>query len=75
MVRGMNSKVALALAVTAFLANLPLRAAEIPPANEQKSDGSIMLLATNATVHGTNIRYEPQPHKNTIGFWTRLRIG
>jgi arylsulfatase A len=67
----MNCKVVLALAATAFLSNLPFRAAEIRPANEQKSDGSIVLLATNATVHGKNIRYEPQPHKNTIGFWTK----
>ena len=45
--------------------------AEIPKANEQKSDDSIILLATNATVHGKTIRYEPQPHKNTIGYWTK----
>jgi hypothetical protein len=37
----------------------------------EKPDGSIVLLATNAVVHGKNIRYEPQPHKNTIGYWTR----
>ncbi len=46
-------------------------AAEIRPANEQKADGSIVLLATNAVVHGKTIRYEPQPHKNTIGYWTK----
>jgi arylsulfatase A len=46
-------------------------AAEIPKANEQKPDGRILLLATNATVHGKNIRYEPQAHKNTIGYWTK----
>jgi hypothetical protein len=48
-----------------------LHAAEIPKANEQKTDGTIALLATNATVHGKTIRYEPQPHKNTIGYWTK----
>lgn len=31
----------------------------------------ISLPAKSATVHGTNARYEPQPHKNTIGFWTK----
>ncbi len=31
----------------------------------------ILLPAKSATVHGTNARYEPQPHKNTIGFWTK----
>jgi hypothetical protein len=67
----MNSKSILALAAAALFASLLLHAAEIRPANEQKAGGSIVLLATNATVHGKNIRYEPQPHKNTIGYWTR----
>jgi hypothetical protein len=62
--------------LTALMAGLLLvtvaRAAEIHPANEQKGDGSIVLLATNAVVHGKTIRYEPQPHKNTIGYWTKL---
>lgn len=46
-------------------------AAEVPKANEQRGDGSIVLLATNAVMHGKQIRYEPQPHKNTIGYWTK----
>lgn len=46
--------------------------ADVPPANRQRPDGTIVLLATNAIVHGKAIRYEPQPHKNTIGFWTKL---
>ncbi|HTD66319.1 MAG TPA: hypothetical protein VK846_07305 [Candidatus Limnocylindria bacterium] len=50
----------------------PLHADEFPKANEQKSDGSIILLATNAVVHGKTIRYEPQSHKNTIGYWTKV---
>ena len=37
----------------------------------QAKDGSISLHASNATVHGSTIRYEPQPHKNTIGYWTK----
>jgi hypothetical protein len=37
----------------------------------QSGDSSIVLLATNATTHGKTIRYEPQPHKNTIGYWTK----
>ena len=37
----------------------------------QAADGSITLLAKDATTHGTTIRYEPQPHKNTIGYWTK----
>ena len=54
------------------LAPLFAGAAEIRPANEQKADGTIVLLATNATVHGKTIRYEPQSHKNTIGYWTKV---
>ena len=60
---------------TAFAALLfvsSLLAAEVPQANHQKSDGSIVLLATNAVIHGKMIRYEPQPHKNTIGYWTKV---
>jgi hypothetical protein len=33
--------------------------------------GDIRLFAKDATVHGTNARYEPLPYKNTIGFWTK----
>jgi hypothetical protein len=51
---------------------LSLHAAEVPKANEQRDDGSIVLLATNAITHGAPIRYEPQPHKNTIGYWTKV---
>jgi len=34
-------------------------------------DGSIVLHARHAYPHGQAIRYEPQPNKNTIGYWTR----
>lgn len=33
-------------------------------------DGSVTLAAHDAVVHGENLRYEPQPHKNTVGYWT-----
>jgi arylsulfatase A-like enzyme len=39
--------------------------------NPQQSDGSIQLLAKTADVQGVMLRYEPLPHKNTLGFWTR----
>ena len=29
------------------------------------------MLARDAVVHGLVLRYEPQPHKNTLGYWTR----
>lgn len=31
--------------------------------------GFIDLHARHAKVHGSKLRYEPQPHKDTIGFW------
>jgi hypothetical protein len=39
--------------------------------NPQSDDGTITLPAHTATVHGTMLRYEPLPHKNTLGYWTR----
>jgi hypothetical protein len=43
--------------------------------NESLSDspdkeGVIRLPASHATTSGTNLRYEPQPHKNTVGYWS-----
>lgn len=32
--------------------------------------GAIVLHARDARVHGSRLRYEPEPHKDTIGFWT-----
>ena len=66
----MNFKAGL-VASSIILATPFIEAAEIRQANEQKADGTIVLLATNATVHGKTIRYEPQPQKNTIGYWTK----
>jgi hypothetical protein len=45
---------------------LPAEAAPIVAAG----DGSLMLPACRAATGGTALRYEPQPHKNTVGFWT-----
>ncbi len=39
--------------------------------NPQAADGSIRLPASTAEIHGTTLRYEPLPHKNTLGFWVR----
>jgi hypothetical protein len=33
-------------------------------------DGSVMLHAYQAETHGEKLRFEPQPHKNTVGYWT-----
>ena len=36
----------------------------------QAEDGTITLLAKDATTWSTNMRYEPKPEKNCLGFWT-----
>lgn len=33
------------------------------------SNGEFLLPAHHAIVHGKLLRYEPQPHKNTVGYW------
>ena len=33
------------------------------------ADGEIGLAAHDAVTHGKLLRYEPQPHKNTVGYW------
>ena len=38
--------------------------------NAQGPDGTITLPASTAEVHGVMLRFEPLPHKNTLGFWT-----
>ena len=37
--------------------------------NPQAKDGSITLHARTALVSGVMLRYEPLPHKDTLGFW------
>lgn len=32
--------------------------------------GDIRLFAKDARVHGEKLRYEPEPHKNVLGYWT-----
>ena len=39
--------------------------------NAQVADGSITLPASTAEVHGAMLRFEPLPHKNTLGYWVR----
>lgn len=34
------------------------------------AEGDIRLHARDAKVHATKMRYEPEPYKNTLGFWT-----
>ena len=32
--------------------------------------GDIRLHASDARIHGQTLRYEPQPNKNVLGYWT-----
>jgi len=51
--------------------------AEMPQPNPdyspvvQDEDGIVTLPARRADVHGIMLRYEPLPHKNTVGYWVR----
>lgn len=40
---------------------------------EISKDGLIFLPAKLATTAGENLRYEPQPHKNTVGYWSNVK--
>ena len=39
--------------------------------NAQLANGTITLPASTAEVHGVMLRFEPLPHKNTLGYWVR----
>jgi hypothetical protein len=45
------------------------RPAGEPVVADPAEDGSILLPAHVAVPHGKLLRYEPQPHKNTVGYW------
>lgn len=38
-------------------------------AHPDKTSGIILLPAKYASTHGEKLRFEPQPHKNTVGYW------
>lgn len=40
--------------------------------NPPDKEGVIVLPARTADVHGVMLRYEPLPHKQTLGYWVRL---
>ena len=50
----------------------PLLIEECKPI-EASGDGSLFLPAHFATTAGDKIRYEPQPFKNTVGYWAGLQ--
>ena len=50
----------------------PFLIAECKPI-EASGDGSLYLPAHMATTTGDKIRYEPQPFKNTVGYWAGMQ--
>jgi hypothetical protein len=44
-----------------------------PRVMKQSADGSITFPAHEGVTHGKMLRYEPQPHKNTIGYWVNVK--
>jgi arylsulfatase A len=49
-------------------AKMPKRNPDYAP-NPQAKDGTITMHARTALVSGEMLRFEPLPHKNTLGFW------
>ena len=47
----------------------PRLANEINPIR-QAGDGTFTMPASQASTSGEKLRFEPQPHKNTVGYWT-----
>ena len=47
----------------------PKIAGQEPPLVEAGADGVLMLSAHLGAARGKMLRYEPQPHKNTLGYW------
>jgi hypothetical protein len=42
-----------------------------PPTVRPSVDGSLELHSRYSIVHGEMLRFEPQPHKNTVGYWVK----
>ena len=71
-----RDKAALAIPLVAKLAEwraevgarMPIPNPDFIP-NPPDKDGAITLHARTATIHGVQLRYEPLPHKETLGFW------
>ena len=49
----------------------PLTPSEVRP-TEQAGDGTLTLRCGHGLTSGEKLRFEPQPHKNTIGYWTMV---
>ncbi len=52
-------------------ADMPTPNPDYTPDGQDKQ-GHVLLPGKNALIHGVMLRFEPLPHKNTLGFWTRV---
>ena len=41
----------------------------VPRVVSESADGRVVLAAHDAVTHGRLLRFEPQPKKNTVGYW------
>jgi arylsulfatase A-like enzyme len=41
------------------------------PSRVEGGAGAVILHARDAKVHGSKLRFEPEPHKDTLGFWVQ----
>lgn len=55
--------------VIVFETKQPIQWSPEPVIVAASSDRLVVLPAHHAVTHGKLLRYEPQPHKNTIGYW------
>lgn len=63
---------ALAWVLTCAAAEQDEKQENEPKLIRQGDDGTVLLHAKDVSIHGSTVRYEPQPNKNTIGYWTKV---
>ena len=51
----------------------PAHFPSIPIVVSEDENGLVLLPAHHAVTHGKLLRYEPQPHKNTVGYWANVK--
>ncbi len=56
-------------AVVQFTLDSPARVFDVELVTKPTSENMILLPAQMAITRGEKLRFEPQPHKNTVGYW------
>jgi hypothetical protein len=67
--------VATTFAMQALTACRGLLVEEAKDTLHQQQAGSVICHARDATCHGEKLRFEPQPQKNTLGYWANENDG